>query len=239
MNTRIRVALIVLAVGWAVGPTACAPYLPPTAVPAAQSPELESFRTALKTYIDETQPFRKEAAVKGDAVPNQASAIQADEAVRLRERTLAEAIQTEVRPTAKQGDLFSPAVADLIQRQLASAFAGPKADLIRDELQEQNEGLESASVAVAVNQSVAFPGLPPVLLETLPQLPQQVEFGFSGRMLILRDVDANVVIDFIPQAFPERPPGWSRASCQPRRPPAVRWIRFSRSRVLRVRPASR
>ncbi len=45
---------------------ACGSYLPPTIVPAARLPALESFRMALQAYVDQTQPFRKDAAVKGD-----------------------------------------------------------------------------------------------------------------------------------------------------------------------------
>jgi Calcineurin-like phosphoesterase len=217
MNSPISASAAVLAVGWVLGLVACAPYLAPTSVPPTQSPVLESFRTALQTYVDQTQPFRKEAAVKGDAIPNQTSSDGSDEAVRLRQRTLADAIQTRVRPTAQQGDLLSPAVADLIRRQLATAFAGPKGDIIRDGLQDQNEGLDAEPVAVTINQSVAVPRLPPSLLEILPQLPQQVEFAFSGRTLILRDADADVVVDFILEAFPDSPlAGQSEA---PPRPP--------------------
>ena len=206
MNSRILAVILVLTLGWVLGSAACASYLPPTIVPAVQSPALESFRTALQTYVDQTQPFRKDAAAKGDAVPNQTSANGADEAVRLRQRTLAEAIQTTVRPTAQQGDVLSPTVADLIRRQLATAFGGPKADLIRDGLKDQNEGLQAESIALTINRTVAVPRVPPVLLETLPQLPQQVEFAFSGRTLILRDVDADTLVDFMLQAFPDSPP---------------------------------
>lgn len=198
---------------------ACGGYLPPTTVPPAPSPSFESFRTALQAYVDQTQSFRKDAAAKGAASPDQASATGADEAVRLRQRTLAEAIQTTVRPAAKQGDVFSPAVADLVRRQLAAEFAGPKGDLVRDALQEQNEGLRAGSVPIAINQMVSVPRLPPVLLETLPQVPQQVEFAFSGRTLLLRDADADVVVDFIPQAFPELPPA---GAAPPPSRPAVR-----------------
>jgi hypothetical protein len=205
MNSRVPVVIVVLSIAWGLGDLACSPHLAPTTVPAVELPELESFRTALKTYVDLTQPFRKEAAAAGDAVPNQTASIPADEAVRLRQRTLAEAIHTKVRPAAQQGDLFAPAVADVMRKQLAVAFAGPRADLIRDALQEQNEGLAAASIVLTVNQTVAVPGVPPVLLETLPQLPPQVEFAFSGRTLILRDVDADLIVDFIPQAFPDLP----------------------------------
>ncbi len=207
MNCFTRLVGTVLTVGWVLGSTSCAPYLPPTNVPTVQSPELESFGGALKTYVDQTQPFRKEAAAKGDAAPNQtSSANDAEGAVRLRQRTLAESIQTKVRPDAKQGDLFSPRVADLIRREIATAFRGPKVDLIRDELQEQTEGRKDRLADVAINQIVTAPRVPPLLLESLPQLPEQVEFDVSGRTLILRDVDADLVVDFIPLAFPEPTP---------------------------------
>lgn len=205
MNNGTRAGLAALAVAWVLASGACASYLPPTVVPAVQTPALESFRTALQTYVDQTQPFRREAAAKGDAVPDQTSPSGSEEAIRLRQRTLADAIQTKVRPAAREGDILSPEVADLIRRQLAAAFGGPKADLIRDGLQDQNEGLKAGAVPLAVNQVVVVPRIPPVLLETLPELPQQVEFAFSGRTLILRDVDAEVIVDVIRQAFPDSP----------------------------------
>jgi hypothetical protein len=214
MNDQIRVVVAVLAAS--VGSAACGAYMSPRIVPATQTPALEPFRTALKIYIDDTLPFRKEAAAQGDAVPNQTTTDRSDEAVRLRQRSLAAAIQTKVRPAAHQGDLLSPAVAAVIRRQLARVFGGPKGDHIRDALEDQNEGIEALPTTISVNQRVAVPRVPPILMETLPQLPQQVEFAFSGRTLILRDTDADVVVDFIPEAFPD----WSKHQ-DPTRPSAA------------------
>jgi hypothetical protein len=69
-----------------------------------------------------------------------------------------------------------------------TAFGGPKANLIRDALHDQNVGQKTESTTITISQMVAVPRVAPVLLETLPELPQQVEFAFSGRTLILRDV---------------------------------------------------
>jgi hypothetical protein len=203
MSRCLRVVATLFTAALVVALAACGSYLPPTIVPAARLPALESFRMSLQAYVDQTQPFRKDAAAKGEAVPD--GAIGSDAAVRMRQRTLAEAIQNTVRPMAQQGDLLSPSVARLIRQQLATASSGPKADIIRDEMQEQNEGLTAEATAVAVNQMVSAPRVPPVLVDLLPQLPQQVEFAFRGRTLILRDVDADVVVDFILMAFPDSP----------------------------------
>jgi hypothetical protein len=35
----------------------------------------------------------------------------------------------------------------------------------------------------------------------LPQLPEDVEYRIVGKTLILRDVDANIIVDFIPNAI--------------------------------------
>jgi 3',5'-cyclic AMP phosphodiesterase CpdA len=47
--------------------------------------------------------------------------------------------------------------------------------------------------------------VPPRLVEVLPPLPKQLEYDFTGRALILRDVDADLVVDFIPDALPALP----------------------------------
>ncbi len=204
-----RAVISLLTTAWVATTLACSPYLPPTLVPApvVASPELDGFRAALQVYVDQTQPFRKAAAVTGNAAPNQTtSPDDANLAVRLRQQTLAVSIQTKVRPGAMQGDLFPPPVADVIRRRIAAAFAGPKVDLIRDELSEQMEGRKGPLPTVAVNRLAPASRLPPVLLDSLPQLPEQLSYDFSGTTLILRDVDADLVVDFVPDAFPEPSP---------------------------------
>ena len=44
--------------------------------------------------------------------------------------------------------------------------------------------------------------MPSALLKVLPQLPKALEYRILGRYLILRDVDASMVIDYIPAAVP-------------------------------------
>src|SRR5207244_7603684 len=64
MCIRLRFTSGLYALALIFGSAACGPYLPPTIVPAARTPALEAFRATLKTYVDQTQPFRKDAAAK-------------------------------------------------------------------------------------------------------------------------------------------------------------------------------
>jgi hypothetical protein len=49
---------------------------------------------------------------------------------------------------------------------------------------------------------VPLPTMPPDLLAALPRLPPGLEYRFINRDLVLRDLDANLIIDFVPEAIP-------------------------------------
>ena len=51
-------------------------------------------------------------------------------------------------------------------------------------------------------EKAALATVPPLILVNLPRLPDGLEYRFMGRDLILRDREANVIIDFIPGAVP-------------------------------------
>jgi hypothetical protein len=44
--------------------------------------------------------------------------------------------------------------------------------------------------------------MPGCLLEVLPALPQGLQYRLVGRDLILLDLDANLVVDILPEALP-------------------------------------
>jgi len=203
--------------------TACSPTLPPTTVPTAPSPEYEPFKTALQAYVDQTQQFRKVAAQEAEKVPGKAgSTAEAEQAVRTRQNALADALRSQLRPNAKQGDLFSPTVAAEIQKQMKAMFSSPQRDLLLDELAEQNN-TPANSPKPSINQRLVAPRIPPRLNEVLPQLPKQLEYDFAGRALVLRDVDADLVVDYLPDTLPEpvAQKGVGESSAKPQPPGGV------------------
>jgi hypothetical protein len=201
--------------------TTCGPTLPPTTAPPQPDPTFEPLRATLQAYIDQTQPFRKQAAQVAESVPGKAAPTPAaEEAVRARQNTVADALQTKLRANAKPGDILTPAIAEAIKHQLEAALASVRRDLILDELAEQVEGRPPQGTPV-INQPLAAPRVPPRLMEVLPALPKQLEWDFAGRTLILRDVDADVVVDYIPDAIPIPPPAAGPPPARTRGVPAA------------------
>jgi hypothetical protein len=60
-------------------------------------------------------------------------------------------------------------------------------------------------VQLNVNQpypeGAPLPTMPANLLANLPRLPEDLEYRIVDRHLILRDVDANIIVDFVPNAI--------------------------------------
>ena len=46
--------------------------------------------------------------------------------------------------------------------------------------------------------------MPPSLLAVLPPLPKELEYRIIGNFLILRDVEAALILDVIPAAVPRQ-----------------------------------
>ncbi len=62
-------------------------------------------------------------------------------------------------------------------------------------------------VRVRVNErypdTVPFASMPPQVLSMLPKLPLELEYRFIGERLILLDVHAHLIVDFIDNALPK------------------------------------
>ena len=106
------------------------------------------------------------------------------------------------RAGVKQGDIFSPLVAGYVRKQIAETLAGPHGADIKASLRRA----EPVDIQLQVNQSypgnVPLQSTPPSLLLSLPELPKGLEYRLLGRELVLRDADANIVVDYLPNALP-------------------------------------
>jgi hypothetical protein len=116
------------------------------------------------------------------------------------EQALAPKIR-EARKEAKRGDIFTPSIEAEFRRLIGITMKGERAARIRASLHHA----EPVQLTLAVNQvyprSVPLQSTPPSLLLNLPELPKEVEYRIVGHALVLRDVDANIVVDYIPDAM--------------------------------------
>jgi hypothetical protein len=172
---------------------------------------LEKFQKEVEEYVELHQELlHRIPNVSPGATPEQIAA----------HRLKMETAIREERKGAKRGEIFKPKVEAAFRALLRKQFTGPGGAALLDDIKQGNprvEGVPQKSnprretkepVTVAVNavynDDAPFSSMPPSILLTLPRLPEQVKYRFVGRSLILRDGEANVILDFIPDIVPDR-----------------------------------
>jgi hypothetical protein len=116
------------------------------------------------------------------------------------QEALAKAIRAE-RATAKQGEIFTPEIADRFRRLMSPEMKGPEGTATKKVLKEDAPPAIPLKVNVEYPETAALPTVPANLLANLPPLPEELEYRIVGKNLILRDVHANIIVDFIPKAI--------------------------------------
>ncbi len=110
-----------------------------------------------------------------------------------------------LRPDAKQGDIFTPEIADYFRRQISATLAGQDGHKIRASLRHA-EPVHALSLQVnqIYPQGVPLQSTPPTLLLSLPRLPKELEYRIVGHHLVLHDIAPNIVVDFVSYAIPSK-----------------------------------
>ena len=117
-----------------------------------------------------------------------------------REQALGEAIR-QARAGAKPGEVFGDEltahIRAVIRKDWAKRSAADKAGLIHD----VPPGY-LADVNATYPTALPLGTFPASLLAALPPLPEDLEYRFVGRHLILRDVKANIIVDVLSNVLP-------------------------------------
>ncbi|MET0556824.1 MAG: hypothetical protein ABW221_27535 [Vicinamibacteria bacterium] len=176
---------------------------------------LREFQEEVEEYVELHQDLLKR-------VPNVSDSATAAEMDAHRKK-MADAIRAE-RRSAKQGDIFEPRVAAAFVAAIRKELAGPEGAAMLQEIRAGNPRVEGTprqndpsredtrNVALAIN--LAYPdgapssSVPSSLLLALPRLPEQVKYGFIGRALVLRETEADLILDFVRDVVPD--PGLPR-----------------------------
>jgi hypothetical protein len=162
----------------------------------ADAQALATMTARLGEYVDlHTKIERTLPKLPKDATPEQIDKNQ---------RAL-EKLVREGRATAKPGDIFTPEARPVIKRLLASVFEGPDGKQLRVSIMDESQAPPSAAKLVVNSRypdTVPLTTIPPQVLQTLPKLTEDLEYRFIGDSLILLDVHAHVIADFIEHVIP-------------------------------------
>ena len=109
----------------------------------------------------------------------------------------------EARAGAGQGSIFTPEIGAEFRRLIGLAMQGPDAARIRESVRRDAPAhLKPLRVNHVYPDGAPLPTTPPSLLSNLPPLPPELDYRVVGHMLILRDIEATLIVDLIPNAIP-------------------------------------
>ncbi len=106
------------------------------------------------------------------------------------EVTLARAIR-RARTTAREGNIFTPEISAAFRNVLLPVMTGQTLAVVMDE----NPGRFSHRIDSTYPKEKPRATIPWTILSVLPPLPDDMQYGFVGRYLILHDIRANVIVD--------------------------------------------
>ena len=155
---------------------------------------LRTMNVALKRYLDLHKQLEKTLpALPDDATPEQIDKNQ---------RTLEQKVR-EARKAAKPGELFTPEAQPVIRRLMAAVFDGPEGRQLKASILDENPAGMKVHVNMRYPDTVPVSTVPPEVLQTLPELAEDMEYRFVGRHLVLLDAHAHIIADYIEDALPE------------------------------------
>ena len=159
----------------------------------ADAAALATMNDKLKSYLE--LHLKLEATLP--KLPDDATPTQVDANQRQFEKLMRSA-----RTTAKQGDLFTPEAQVVIKRLLATVFAGPEGQELKASIMDENPVALKLAVNGRYPDAVPISTMPPLVLQTLPKLNENLEYRFIGDNLIILDMHAHVIADYIEDALP-------------------------------------
>jgi hypothetical protein len=108
------------------------------------------------------------------------------------------------RSGAKHGDVFTSDSRAVIRRLLAGVFAGPDGHKLLASINDDNPGPLTIQVNGRYPDAAPLTTMPEQVLQNLPVLPDELEYRFIGRRLILLDAHAHLIVDYVDDALPRR-----------------------------------
>ena len=152
---------------------------------------LKQFNQAIADYMALRNRLRSEVA---GPVKNSTSTQVTDAS-----DALAAGIQ-RARAKAQRGAIFTPAISAVIKKRIADAIRTENLEPVLADIDDEKTQTLKPKVHLRLPVSAQMATMPASLLKVLPNLPKELEYRIIGPDLIIRDVDASLILDYIPAA---------------------------------------
>jgi len=165
-----------------------------TPAPDLRSPGFQEFSDRVQKYVQLHKSI--ETALPKLKATNEPELIVAHQKILARKIKAA-------RAHAKRSDIFTPAAKEDFVKAISSEFQGPQATYAKATIKQ---GAPLTRVHLHVNEiypeSIPYTSVPPTMLQKLPKLPEEVAYRAVSSDLVLLDVKANLVVDYLPGVLP-------------------------------------
>jgi hypothetical protein len=81
-------------------------------------------------------------------------------------------------------------------------FSGKEGRELKGTILDENPGNVGLRVNARYPDEIPLSTVPPQVLSSLPKLPEELDYRFIGERLILLDVHAHTIADYMDNAFP-------------------------------------
>jgi hypothetical protein len=116
------------------------------------------------------------------------------------QRALLQLVAT-ARANARAGDLFAADMQKLIHRRFDVIFQGIRGQQAKRYIHDEPHPVRPA-INTRYPDTVPLSTMPPRVLAQLPKLPEELEYRFVANHLILMDVHAHLILDYVLNAIP-------------------------------------
>jgi hypothetical protein len=197
MTARVffAIALAVTPAAWAAAGQTDARQQQPAVANADANPDalvLQEFKQRIDKYMELHDRLEKSAPRLEET--------KDPEKIRASQDSLAAQIRS-ARADARPGDIFTPEIRTRFRQLMYPQTTGPGGEGTKATIKEDSPGNIPLKINASYPASKPLPTIPPNVLKNLPRLPGELEYRIVERHLILRDVHANIIVDYIPNAI--------------------------------------
>ena len=108
------------------------------------------------------------------------------------------------RAGAKRGDLIPTPVAEADSNDRRRRLQSPERRRAAGRCRGGARGTDSWPSTGPIRQQAALPTVPPLLLSKLPVLPDNLQYRFVDRHMVILDGDTQMIVDYIADVLPAR-----------------------------------